>query len=84
MKRKLAALVGAGVIALALTGCIPGGVDENGNPAAKLKVPATVVFEQPVPDGGAVTCVASKYANSGGLSCDWYGYYQEHKFEEEE
>lgn len=74
--KKIAAILGGAVLLVSLTSCAQrGGVDENGNPAAETSVPATVVFKQPVPQGGSVTCVASKNGYAGGLSCDWVGYH---------
>ena len=79
MKRKLAALVGAGVITLALTGCSAGESAQTTNPQ-----PDTVVFEKTLPDNTTITCIALLEYQEGGLTCDWYGYYQQHNQSEEE
>lgn len=75
--RKIKALIGIGLISLALAGCAPQSwsddVSETEEPAEMTR-PDTIVFEQSVPEGGTVTCIASKRYDSGGLSCDWVGY----------
>lgn len=79
--KKLKALIGIGIISLALAGCAPQSwsEDENSTEAPiKSSTPSTKVFEQPMPGGKSVTCVASYIASGAGLSCDWVGYHIEY------
>lgn len=79
--KKLVALLGAATLAFVMTGCVAV-PDEPDETPGNMRVPDTIVFEQAVPEGGTVTCIASKRGQSGGLSCDWYGYFLEQHPEE--
>lgn len=39
----------------------------------EARLPGTITFYQPLPDGREVLCVWAINYNAGGLSCDWEG-----------
>jgi len=76
-KRISAAVAGAALLALALTGCAggPSGAGNGGSTDPELNAQLTpsthYSFVQELQDGRKVLCVWAKDGYGGGLSCDW-------------
>lgn len=64
-KTKIAALIGAALLALSLTGCEPQGAEQSSSTRALREESITLH------DGRQITCVVYASGYQGGLSCDW-------------